>query len=31
MKSRWILLLAIVAAPHVAHADWWPTPGPEVP
>ena len=24
MKSRWTLLLAIVAAPHVAHADWLP-------
>jgi hypothetical protein len=26
MKSRWTLLLAIVAVPHVAHADWWPSP-----
>ena len=25
MKSRWTLLLAIVAVPHVAHADWLPT------
>jgi hypothetical protein len=25
MKSRWTLLLAIVAVPHIAHADWLPT------